>query len=168
MVTSTHLVCSKPRQEQRTSLGHQEPSPASPKSMHSPLQRHTLQPFSSIFLFKQRQHCHRRGYDSDKAGLKFRSKLLFPSARQLCTRNTACKHFFVKHSITSCFMNKTSQQQRKQETKPGKQWKLARVPTPPRPRPALVRAAAPLTGQHGHVGKTLTAAFQNGAQVVWI
>lgn len=45
--------------------------------------------------------------------LKLRLKLLFPSARQLCTRNTACKHFFVKHSIINCFMSKCESVARK-------------------------------------------------------
>lgn len=90
------------------------------------------QPQSS-FPFKQRRHRHRRWHGTDKEGLKFRPKLLFPSARQLCTRNTACKHFFVKHSITSCFMNKMRQSQGNKRWKWGSNMKWHAAIRPPRP-----------------------------------
>lgn len=150
---------------QRASMDNKEKLPASSKTTHS----HSGAMPETILIhlsFKQRQHCHWRWYNSDKGGLKFRPKLLFPSARQLCTRNTACKHFFVKHSITSCFMNKMRQWQGKWETKMGKQSPVAHSHHPTMAQEHCRSHCQPLwQWAWTHGGKTPNPALQNE---VWI
>lgn len=146
-------------------MGHEEQSQASSKSTYS----HSSAIPETILIHPSLQAETASLpliYDSDKGGLKFRPKLLFPSARQLCTRSTACKHFFVKHSITSCFMNEMSQSQGKREMKMGKQSKMAcsrHTTTPPRNAQGRATLPAPLTGGRRPVpGKHQIHLFRTG------
>jgi len=134
VVSETNRMSEAPQKQSQAAL-HKHVPHAHVKPQHD---------LSPPFPFKQRWHRHRRWHSTDKEGLKFRPKLLFPSARQLCARNTACKHFFVKHSITSCFMNKMRQSQgnKRWEWGSNMKWHAAIRPAGRGHSPARTRAGA--------------------------